>query len=38
MSQSTKIFGVLILLFFVYITLKGQLAAYKAVFGLGGTA
>ena len=36
MSQSTKIAAVLIFLFVVYITVKGQLPSYLSVFGLKG--
>jgi len=36
--QSVVIFGVLIFLFIVYITQKGQLASYGAILGLGGSS
>jgi len=32
MDQTTKIFGVILAMFIVYITLKGELPAYMAVF------
>lgn len=34
MSQSTKIAAILIFLFIVYVTVKGQLPAYLSVLGL----
>jgi hypothetical protein len=34
LSQSTVIVGVLLAMFFVYITAKGELPAYMAVVGL----
>lgn len=35
MSQTSKIFGVLLIGFLVYITAKGQLSQYLGLFGIG---
>ena len=37
MGQSNFIVGAILVVFVVYITLKGELPAYMAVFGIGGS-